>query len=180
MHGMLAPRGNGPFCAIPLGEKLRKLNKKRQDEYDKKKRAAGKEPADKRAASYARVEAWHRGKLGEDCTAELAPFLPSPARCTAVQREEFKREEAPVKAEPAPFLPSRPWRRRSKIFTTQRRRRGTGRSACAPSAKQDGRRPNGSPRPSSTEASRSHRPGRAGPRRCTRRTCPPRSSNFAA
>ena len=30
-HGMVAPRGNGPGRAIPLGEKLRKLNKKRHD-----------------------------------------------------------------------------------------------------------------------------------------------------
>ena len=103
MHGKLAPRGNGPLCAIPLGEKLRKLNRKRQDEYDKKKRAAGKEPAVKRAASFAGVEAWHRSKLGEDCAAELAPFLPSPSRCIAVEREEIKREEArPLKAEPGP------------------------------------------------------------------------------
>ena len=29
IHGKLAPRGNGQLCAIPLGEKLRKLNKKR-------------------------------------------------------------------------------------------------------------------------------------------------------
>ena len=142
MHGKLAPRGVGEGCAIPLGEKVRKLNRKRQDEYDKKKRAAGKEPAALRAASLARVEEWHAAKLDEDCTALLAPFLPSPARCTAVQREEFKREEAPIKAGPTPApsppshlpRPLRPSRRRLMSCRMLRTRRGTGRSGCAPSA----------------------------------------------
>ena len=102
LHGKLCPRGNGEGCAIPLGEKLRKLNKKRQDEYTLKRRAAGKQPAPKRDASLAGVEEWHRLKLDEECTAELAPFIPAVGRCAAVQREEARRECAPPKREPTP------------------------------------------------------------------------------
>ena len=101
LHGALAPRGNGPGCAIPLGEKIRKLNKKRQDDYVQKKRAAGKEPADRRAASLERVENWHRKKLSEECAGELAPFIPPLGRCAAVKREAVKREEAPPPPPPS-------------------------------------------------------------------------------
>ena len=102
LHGKLCPRGNGEGCAIPLGEKLRKLNKKRQDEYTSKRRAAGKQPAQKREASLAGVEQWHQLKLDEECTAELSPFIPAVGRCAAVQREEARRECAPPKREPTP------------------------------------------------------------------------------
>ena len=51
MYGLLAPRGPDKGCAIPLGEKLRKLNKKRADEYSAKRRAAGKLAAEERQAS---------------------------------------------------------------------------------------------------------------------------------
>lgn len=104
VHGKLAPRGNGPLCAIPLGEKLRKLNKKRKDEYEKRKRAAGKEPADKRAASLARVEVWHQGKLREQCASDLSPFVPPASRCAAVTREEIKvKRERPRAPSPPPL-----------------------------------------------------------------------------
>ena len=96
LHGKLCPRGNGEGCAIPLGEKLRKLNKKRQDEYTSKRRAAGKQPTQKREASLAGVEQWHQLKLDEECTAELSPFIPAVGRCAAVQREEARRECAPT------------------------------------------------------------------------------------
>ena len=59
MYGLLAPRGPDKGCAIPLGEKLRKLNKKRADEYSAKRRAAGK-----LAAETSERRAWRPSRLG--------------------------------------------------------------------------------------------------------------------
>ena len=62
----------------------------------------------------ARVEEWHRTKLGQDCTEDLSEFVPTASSCTAAEREEIKREEAPIKPEepaappPAPSGPPSP------------------------------------------------------------------------
>jgi hypothetical protein len=93
LHGKLAKRED----AIPLGEKMRKVNKKVRGDINEKKRNAGKAAAAQRERKVAEAAAWELKTRAEPC-ADIVPFLPSAERCSAVQREAVKREE--IKHEP--------------------------------------------------------------------------------